>query len=158
MATKQRIFGYDLLKALTMIGIVFYHLHCIHFDGIPTDGSTYMPGVGKVLYGLLSAGVPMFYMVNGAIVSNKVLPFRKCLHPAIRLTAISIFWTITVLWFIGPWIFNVSRVTSWAALWEYYWSFYTFSAVYLITWVLNRIRWLHYIVVSCLVIFPFLTN
>lgn len=158
MSSTSRIFGYDLLKALTMIGIVFYHLHSIAFDGVPQDGSIYYPGVGKFFYGLLSAGVPMFYMVNGAIVGLKNPPLRKCLKTAGRLTALSIFWTLIFKWCLFPWLLDEPRTFNLGQLWEHYWFFYTFSFVYLFTWLLNRVTWLRWLVIGSLVIFPFLTN
>lgn len=158
LVNKPRIFGYDLLKALTMIGIVFYHLHSIAFDEVPEDGSIYYPGIGKILYGLLCAGVPMFYMVNGAIVGLKNPPLSKCLKTAGRLTLLSVFWTLVFKWWLYPCLFDESITFGFGQLWEHYWFFYTFSFVYLITWILNRVTWLRWLVVGCLVVFPFLTN
>lgn len=141
-----------------MIGIVFYHLHSIAFEGVPQDNSTYYPGVGKFFYGLLCAGVPMFYMVNGAIVGLKNPPLRKCLKTAGRLTVLSVFWTLIFKWWLFPWLLDEPRTFNLGQLWEHYWFFYTFSFVYLFTWLLNRVTWLRWLVVGSLVIFPFLTN
>ena len=157
MPDPHRLFGYDLLKALTMVGIVFYHLGSIRFDGIPQEGQ-YIPDVGKFLYGLLSASVPMFFMVNGAIVGNKDVPIRKCVMNALRLVLIGIFWTVFFKCFLYPILWGDAPTTNLWDLWRYYWFFYTYSAVSLITWVLNRHAVIRYVVIGCLFIFPFLTN
>lgn len=153
-----RIFGYDLLKALSMLGIVFYHLHSIQFGEIPTDGSLYFPGVGKFFYGLLSAGVSIFFMVNGAIAGNKEVPLMKCLKVSLRILLIAVSWTLFFKWVVDPCLFNESPTTNPWALWEYYWFFYTYAALQLLTWVLNRVTFMRRVLVGALFIFPFVTN
>lgn len=154
----SRIFGYDLLKALSMLGIVFYHLHSIRFGEIPPDGSLYYPGVGKFFYGLLSAGIPLFFMVNGAIAGNRNVPLKKCLKVSSRILLIAVAWTLFFKWVVYPYLFHEPRTTNPWALWEYYWFFYTYATVQLLTWVLNRVTFLRRVIVGALFIFPFVTN
>ena len=153
-----RIFGYDLLKALSMLGIVFYHLHSIRFGEVPVDGSIYYPGIGKIFYGLLSAGIPIFFMVNGAIVGNRDVTLKKSLKSSLRIALIAIIGTLFFKWLVYPYLFHEPRITNPWALWEYYWFFYTYAAVQILTCVLNRVAILRKIIVGALIIFPFLSN
>lgn len=158
MRTSDRIFGYDLIKCLTIIGIVFYHFQSIEFSSFPTDGSTYYPGIGKFLYALLCAGVPMFFMVNGAIVGNKNLSIQKCWVSAFHMLLTGVFWTLIFKCIVYPVFWNEKIVFDLKEFWFQYWFFYTLAFVYLLTWVLNRITWLRLLVVVLLLLFPFFSN
>ncbi len=158
MNRNTRLFSYDFLKALSILGIVFYHLHSIRFGEIPADGSVYYPGVGKVFYGLLSAGIPLFFMVNGAIVGNREVSLTKCLKNTFRIILIAVFWTLFFKWILYPYLFQEPRTPDLWQLWEYYWFFYTYAVVQVLAWVLNRFNVLRRLVLGALFVFPFLTN
>ena len=82
--SQDRIFGYDLIKTIAIIIIVFYHLGGIDYGDIET-GHFYLPNLNKFLSALCAAGVPLFFMVNGALVIPKNLHWKQLLFKVFHL-------------------------------------------------------------------------
>ena len=74
-SNQRRVFGYDVIKALAMFMVVFYHLFMLDFAFVP--GEFYVPNFNKIIQMLCTSSVPMFFMVNGALTSNKRQTFKK---------------------------------------------------------------------------------
>ena len=72
---KRRVYGYDLLKALAMFMVVFYHFLMLDFSFEP--GQFYMPDFNKIIHLICAAGVPLFFMVNGALTINNNISIKK---------------------------------------------------------------------------------
>lgn len=153
---QKRVFGYDLIKAFAMFLIVLYHFNSVDFDQVPDDG-WYIPNVTKFFYALCSAGVPLFFMVNGALLGSKLMTFRKCLEKSARLLFVAVLWTALFICILSPFI-QGRGFPSVGEFKNYYWFLYTLSALYWINYILNKSKWLKMIVVAFLLVFPFLTN
>ena len=69
---KERIVGYDVLKTLAIFGVVLYHFGRVNFGTFNAAG-VYYPNVTKVFYELLACSVPLFFMVNGALLADKTV-------------------------------------------------------------------------------------
>lgn len=153
---NTRFFGYDLIKTLAMFFIVLYHFNSLDFGQIPEEG-WYIPNNTKFFYAFCSAGVPLFFMVNGALQGSKNIPVRKCFEKSMRLLFVAIFWAIIFMYILFPLIKGMS-LPSFGGLKEYYWFLYTLAELYWITYVLNRSQILKKTVVILLLLFPFTTN
>lgn len=156
MISDKRIFGYDLIKAIAMFLIVLYHLGSVDFGVVPNDG-WYIPNMTKCLYTLCSAGVPLFFMVNGALQASKQLGLKKCISKSARLIFVAIFWTVLFMCVLYPWL-RGSAIPSIGEFENYYWFLYTLSALYLICSLLNKWKWLQIVVLLALLVFPYLSN
>ena len=82
--SQDRIFGYDLIKTIAIIMIVFYHLGGIDYGDIET-GHCYLPNLNKFFSALCAAGVPLFFMVNGALVIPRNLHWKLLLFKSFHL-------------------------------------------------------------------------
>lgn len=95
---KKRFEALDLLKALAIFLIVFYH---------NIAGSCEMTGQpGFENYGnyyvraLLDVGVPLFFLVNGALLLNRPLDVRAHCFRTLRLIGITFLWAALTLAYI----------------------------------------------------------
>lgn len=156
MEGNGRIFGYDLIKALAMFFIVLYHFNSVDFGIVPEDG-WYFPNVTKFFYAFCSAGVPLFFMVNGALLSLKHMKLKKCFEKSIRLLFVAIIWTAIFTCVLYP-LIQGRGLPSIGEFQNYYWFLYTLSALYWINYVLSKSKRLKFIVLILLIIFPFITN
>lgn len=152
----QRVLCYDLMKALAMFLVVFYHLKSIDFGIVPENGY-YIPGMTKFLYALCSAGVPLFFMVTGALQSSKQMTQKKCIDRCVRLLLVGVFWTVLFTCVLYP-LFLGRNFPTLGRLQTYCWFLYSLALVYVITFVLNKSKLLRRISIISLFIFPFLTN
>lgn len=156
METQKRIFGYDLIKATAIFFVVFYHLKSLDF-GHFQDNGYYIPNITKFLFAFCSAGVPLFFMVNGALQYEKPTTWRKCFDRSFRLIGSSVCWGALFMFILSPWL----RGTAYPSLGEfenYYWFLYTLAALYWITFILNKVKGLRISVILLLSFFPFFTN
>lgn len=154
--SDKRIFGYDLIKALAMFLIVLYHLGSVDFGVVPEDG-WYVPNLTKCFYSFCSAGVPLFFMVNGALQASKQMSLRKCIEKSLRLIFVAVFWTVVFTCVLYPWL-RGSALPNVGTFENYYWFLYTLSALYLICFLLNKWKWVQKVVLLSLLVFPFVSN
>ena len=69
MKEKKRIFGYDALKVLAAFLVVLYHTGML--DVGYREGVYYYPNLTQLLRLFCACGVPLFFMVNGALTVRK---------------------------------------------------------------------------------------
>lgn len=153
---QNRIFGYDLMKAIAMTCVVIYHLGSLDFGKVPEVGY-YIPNTIKFFYSLLACSVPLFFMVTGALVSSKELSFRKTSRRVGNILFISAFWTIVFGYILNPLIFGKDMPNAWG-FYNYYWFMYSLAFLYVVYYALQTSNKLKLIVVSLLLIVPFLSN
>lgn len=72
----MRIFYYDVIKAIAIFLVCYYHFN-VSYTGFK-EGFIYIPNFGYIVMVLASIGVPLFFLVNGALLLNK--PFELKLH------------------------------------------------------------------------------
>lgn len=156
-SNKQRIFGYDVIKALAMFMVVFYHLFMLDFAFIP--GEFYVPNFNKIVQMLCTASVPMFFMVNGALTSNKKTTFKKTLDKVVRLIGVAVFWTLILKCLVlGALLRHGLPITYWD-LFNHYWFLYSLAIIYVINYVLQFLpKWCTYLLVAALFTVTFLNN
>lgn len=148
---QKRIFGYDLIKTIAIFFIVFYHLGGIDFGTIPPEG-LYLPNFNKLLSVFCAAGVPLFFMVNGALMTPKNLSWEQTFSRSLHLLFILFFWKVILQYVICQRLLCICENMS------HFWFLGTLSIVYVISYLFSYYKSIKLIILSLLFIHPFITN
>lgn len=91
----HRLIWLDLLKAIAMYAVVFYHLGKFSLSFEQNEMIAY---ISYFIRTILCIGVPLFFTVNGALVlsSNKPFELKKHVKKVIHIMIITFFWGIMV--------------------------------------------------------------
>ena len=81
----ERFYSFDLLKFIAIVLVVCYHSFCLG------QGAVY-----DVCFPLFSLGVPLFFIVNGALLFNKALDTEKHYKKIVRIVLLTVIWTFGV--------------------------------------------------------------
>ena len=155
--TSKRVFGYDLLKALAMFLVVFYHFGMLDFSF--EAGKYYIPNLNKIVQLICAAGVPLFFMVNGALTIHKKTTFKKVIIKVIKLLLIAIFWAILFHWGVDVYVFGAQFNKSLISLLDYYWFLRSLAVVYLINYLIEILpKWFGYLLLIAIFSITFLNN
>lgn len=149
--SQDRIFGYDLIKTIAISMIVFYHLGGIDYGAIE-PGHFYLPNLNKFFSALCAAGVPLFFMVNGALVIPKNLHWKQLLFKVFHLLFLFVFWKFVLHYLIS---FKLLAIEDKMV---HFWFLCTLSIVYLMSIVLQKSTFLRHAVLVFLFLFPFCYN
>jgi len=98
---EDRIYSYDLLKSIAI------YLVCLYHFGLPAGSSDtdilkshqYAIYFNYFFIGISSIGVPLFFMVNGALLLNKTFDIKKHIYKIVLLLLLYIVWgaiTLTI--------------------------------------------------------------
>lgn len=152
---NKRIWGYDLLKMIAMFLVVLYHLGNVDYGGY-VEGEFYLPNVTKALYAFCSAGVPLFFMVNGALVVDKCWSLKKTILKSAKLVFVSFTWVLLLFYGLLGIIYGMwPNLTAFRTQ---FWFLNTLALIYIVSYVLGKAFWLKTIVICLLLIVPFLSN
>ena len=75
LTNKKRVFGFDAIKALAAFFVVLYHVGMV--DMGYREGVYYYPTFVQFLWLFDACGVPLFFMVNGALTVSRHYDFKK---------------------------------------------------------------------------------
>ena len=131
--------------------IVFYHLGGIDYGAIE-PGHFYLPNLNKFFSALCAAGVPLFFMVNGALVIPKNLHWKQLLFKVFHLLFLFVFWKFVLHYLIS---FKLLAIEDKMV---HFWFLCTLSIVYLMSIVLQKSTFLRHAVLVFLFLFPFCYN
>ncbi len=157
MATsnKQRILGYDALKAIAAFLVVLYHEGMVDFGY--QEGVYYYPTVVQVLWLICACGVPLFFMVNGALTVNRHYDLKKTITKSIRLICVGIFWSLVVMCIFALRDHQLSSFKLDSL--TYYWFLFSLALVYVVNYIIARLpRWGKSAVIALLLLYPFTYN
>ena len=155
MEQKKRIFGYDALKALAAFFVVLYHVDMVDLGY--REGVYYYPTLVQLLWLFCACGVPLFFMVNGALTVKRQYGFKKSVIKAGRLVLIGVFWGVVMMCFNALCKHDNSYFRL--SMLPYYWFLFTLAAMYVISYLLSRLpHWCRWLVVGLLLVIPFTTN
>ena len=152
---KERVFGYDALKAISAFLVVLYHVFLMDFGY--KEGEYYYPTISLVLWLFIACSVPLFFMVNGALTVRRNYSFKTSMVKTGRLLFIGIFWGLILrLFFVVRYqdfsVFSTISITR-------YWFFFTLALLYILQFFLNKAPdWCKVLLIAALLMFPFLTN
>lgn len=127
-APSGRIASLDVIKILSAFMVVFYHYR--FFDLGHFENGRYLLSVPQFLLCLCSASVPLFFMVNGALLLNRDLSVQQIYAKAGRLALVAVVWdwlvdyyswflyALLVLYLLYPILHRAYRAKSkvWARL------------------------------------------
>ena len=155
MPSNQRLFGYDALKALAAFFVVLYHVGMVDFGY--REGVYYYPTLVQEIWLFCACGVPLFFMINGALTVNRNYDFKRVVTKSARLLFVGSFWAVVVMCLLSlrenNWKYFSIRMIG------FYWFLFSLAAIYLINFVLCRLPgWCRWLVVASLLVFPFATN
>ena len=152
---KERIFGYDALKALAAFFVVLYHVGMVDLGY--REGEYYYPTIVQVLWLFCACGVPLFFMVNGALTVSRNYDLKKSATKAGRLLFAGVFWGVVVMGLFALRNHNLSSFN--VGMLNYYWFLFSLALMYLLNYFINRVPGFYrYVIVVALLIFPFMTN
>ncbi|BCG61129.1 acyltransferase [Paenibacillus sp. URB8-2] len=98
--TRERLVYLDLIKTVAIYLVCFYH-----FNNLPTDilsNPSFFNYLNYGIEGLASAGVPLFFMVNGALMLNRSYNLRKHVRKIIAICILTVVWGILTLAILIP--------------------------------------------------------
>lgn len=96
---KNRIFYYDAVKALAIYLVCIYHYNNLDYNIL--DRQDFGVYVNYYFYGIPSMAVPLFFMVNGALLLNKPYKLEKHLQKIVYLYILIFLWSaISLIVFI----------------------------------------------------------
>lgn len=155
MSEQKRILGYDALKAMAAFFVVLYHVGMV--DMGYHEGEYYYPTLVQVLWLFCACGVPLFFMVNGALTVHRNYDLKKSATKAGRLVLAGAFWGIVVMCLYAVKNHDLSSFTP--GMLTYYWFLFSLALMYVVNYMLGRLpMWCRYAVIALLLAFPFLTN
>ncbi|AIQ14592.1 hypothetical protein PDUR_23895 [Paenibacillus durus] len=100
MRPRERLVYLDLIKVVAIYLVCFYH-----FNDLPTDvlaNPSFFTYLNYAVKGMASAGVPLFFMVNGALMLNRSYNLRKHIHKIIMICILTVVWGILTLAILIP--------------------------------------------------------
>ena len=149
--SQNRIFGYDLIKAIAIFMIVFYHMGGLDYGKIESD-EYYIPNFNKFLLSFCASSVPLFLMVNGALVLPRHLAFKDSCLKAMRMLFLLIFGKIVLQYIVLEKCFRIEEEMA------HFWFLGTLGIIYILSFFLNQKKWIKSIILILLIIYPFITN
>ncbi len=154
--TNKRVFGWDLLKALAMFLVVFYHFGMLDFSYNADE--FYFPNLNKIIQSLCVPGVPLFFMVNGALTINSKTSFKKVVNKVVRLIAVAVFWTLLLRCGVMGLLLEQGQ-PSVMQFKDFYWFLYSLAILYFINYLIQILpKWIGYLFVVAIFIVTFLNN
>lgn len=149
--SQNRIFGYDLIKTIAIFMIVFYHLGGIEIGTIE-PGQYFLPNFNQFVLSICAASVPLFLMVHGALILPKRLNLKESIQKAVKMVLLFLFGKVVLQYILLEKCFSIGDEMV------HFWFLGTLGMVYVVSFFLNRWKWLRHIVLLILIIYPFLSN
>lgn len=154
MEQKKRIFGYDAIKVLAAFLVVLYHTGMV--DVGYCEGVYYYPTLTQLLKLFCACGVPLFFMINGALTVRRDYDLKKTSLKTFRSIFVGYFWGMAMQTILVIRNHDLS-IYSWYN--NYYWFMYTLAILYVIKYVMNKLpQWCRWCLVTALLVYPFATN
>ena len=154
MKEGGRIFAYDALKVLAIFLVVFYHVGMLDLGY--REGVYYYPNLTQLIALFTACGVPLFFMVNGALTVRRDYDLRKTVTKAARCVFIGYVWGVVMQCIMAIRYHDLSEFSLFN---NYYWFMYTLALLYVVNYLINKLpHWCRWCVVAALLIYPFLNN
>lgn len=91
---KQRIWYLDWLKLLAAVLVVFYHLAYYRLDYGFRPEEFYLPNGNRIIMSFAACSIPVFFMVNGALMFRRHRTWKEMLLKAAKILALILVWHI----------------------------------------------------------------
>ena len=95
-----RNYGIDIMKILSAFMVVFYHFGHRKYEFF--EACNYVPNINYILQTLVAFSIPLFFMVNGALLLNKTYDNLLILKKIGKLLLIIVVWKVVCFpsWFL----------------------------------------------------------
>lgn len=100
---KRRILYFDFIKMISIFLVCFYHGHSLQLNYLE-EGSINVY-LNNFLVSFASMGVPLFFIINGALMLRKDLDLKKHIKKTRKVFLLTITWIIITLIFTS-YIYN----------------------------------------------------
>lgn len=151
MSSSSRIIGFDLIKSVSIFFVVFYHVGGFNYGQI-IEGEYYLPNFAKFCSAFCSAGVPLFFMVNGALILPRQLSFTQYALKSAKLIVLYFSSIFILQYLLCRCLFGIQEQMV------HFWFIRTLAIVYPICWFLERVPLFRKLVLIFLAIIPFCSN
>ena len=91
----ERIPGLDLLKAVAILLVVFVHDNDSFIDFLTKPDVWTFSNYG--LYALIALCVPILFLVNGALVTNKPFEAKRFFQKTVKIALLTVIWGVLTL-------------------------------------------------------------
>lgn len=100
--SAARVLYLDAIKLFSGFLIVFYHLAYYRLDYNFTLGAPYLPNANRIIMCFASCSVPLFFMVNGALMLHKKRDWKYIYYKAAKIVVLALVWGWTGFpsWFL----------------------------------------------------------
>lgn len=92
---KRRILYFDFIKMISIFLVCFYHGHSLQLNYL--EGESMYVYLKNFLVSFASMGVPLFFIINGALMLKKDLDLKKHIKKTIKVFLLTIAWIIITL-------------------------------------------------------------
>ena len=110
---RDRVWYFDWLKLIAAVLVVFYHLAYYDLDYGFVPGSFYLPNGNRIIMSFAACSVPVFFMVNGALLFRRHRNWKDMLKKAAKILVLMVVWkladfpswffrTLVILYLIFP--------------------------------------------------------
>lgn len=152
---KNRIFAYDAIKVIAAFLVVLYHVRMVDFGY--REGVYYYPTLTQLIWLFCACGVPLFFMVNGALTVQRHYDAKKTFTKAGRLVMAGVIWGVVAQLLLA--LRNHSMPSLSISSLAYYWFLFSLALLYVVNYLLDRLpQWCRWLLLGLLVVSPFLTN
>ena len=152
---KERIFGYDALKAISAFLVVLFHVYSIDYGY--KEGEYYYPTIVLVLWLFTACSVPLFFMINGALTIGRSYSFKTIAIKSLRLLFIGVFWGLVLrLFYVVRYqdfsVFNTINITR-------YWFFFALAWLSFLPFFIKKVpECFRMGIIIGILVFPFISN
>lgn len=138
---KQHYYYLDIIKILSAFLVVFYHYSFYSLDYGFSDGVAYYPNITRVIMSFAACSVPLFFMVNGALMFSRKRKWDDVYYKAAKIAVIVLCFRFLGFpdWFFKTLIFLYIIYPLFNYCWE-------------------KRRGVYYSIIGLLMVFPFLYN
>lgn len=91
---KKKHYGISLIKVIAIIMVVAYHTNILNCDIL--NNKNIIVYIKYTVKSLLSCCVPLFFLVNGALLLNKELNIKKHIKKIIKIIIITEIWAVVI--------------------------------------------------------------
>ena len=157
---NKRKLGYDLIKTVAIVFIVIYHMGGVNFGSITDTG--YNININKILQVIVSAAVPLFLMINGALVAEKTWSAQKFVTKGVKWLFLAYFWMFFFYFFVYPLLgFELMQdihILLTPRMHRIYWFLFNLGIIYIVHPFIRKRKVFVILLMVVLLLFPFLSN
>jgi len=148
---RFRIFGFDLIKTISIYLIIFYHLGGIYYGEI-VNGKFYLPNLPKICSTVLASSVPLFLMVNGVLMLSRHWMYKQLIFRSAKVLFLLFFWKFLLQNLLCHELLLIEESMV------HFWFLRSLSLIYCTQFLLSKYPNFRNFILCFLFLFPFIYN